>query len=293
MFIHWANICSADYRMQGAMPNPYPFFPFYAADWVTDTQHMSAAARGLYISLLAYQWINGSIPNKHGAMARIGGCNDSDFDMAWVEIKHKFDGADDPMKLTIKNRRLEKERERAVEVSEKRSRAGRASGRARRANAEHEDEHNGEHDPEQNRTDADTSHISHSQEEENSYPSGNSSPSESFRLDGNPDGGKNDARKNCPHEKIRALYNDICVNLPRCKKMTPGRQQSLRNRWREHPNLDWWKRYFTYVHEKCPFLNGEHQEDRTREGRKPFTADFDWLLKPANMTKVIEQRYER
>lgn len=128
---------------------------------------------------------------------------------------------------------------------------------------------------------------SRSIEEQDSHPSGDSSPP--LTLSGDPPKKIPD----CPHEKIRSLYNDHCTNLPRCKSMTDGRRSALRTRWKEHPALDWWLRYFKYVHERCPFLNGENQQDRIRQGRKPFTADFDWLLRPANMTKVIEQKYEQ
>ena len=52
-----------------------PAFPFYAKDWLADDKRteMSAAQRGVYVDLLAYQWNNGSVPTDPADMARITG----------------------------------------------------------------------------------------------------------------------------------------------------------------------------------------------------------------------------
>lgn len=269
------------------MPSPYPYFPFYAADWMTDTAMMSPTAKGIYITLLCYQWINGDIPADEMGIWRLSGVGSFDefSEQFWPEIKHKFRffGSDGEKEFWhYKNPRLERERQKTIEKAEKAARAGRASGAARRKALIDQDE----------RTDVELggnqSESESESEEEINYPTGSSSPQ--LTLDGDPP----DRVPNCPHEKIRELYNKVCSPpLPRCKLMTASRRDALRRRWAEHPDLDWWERYFTYVHEECPFLNGERQSDRERQGIRPFMADFDWLIKPANMTKVIEEKYQR
>ena len=69
-----------------------------------------------------------------------------------------------------------------------------------------------------------------------------------------------------------------------------GRAGMLRQRWREdtkRQSLDWWKRFFGYVHES-EFLSGRSQP---QPGRPPFVADLEWLIRPNNLAKVIEGKY--
>ena len=96
----------------------------------------------------------------------------------------------------------------------------------------------------------------------------------------------------CPHSEIVALYHEILPELRRVREWTPDRQAFLRSRWREKPvrqNLDWWRKFFGYVRE-CPWLMGE---GLAQEGRPPFTADLEWLVRPTNFRKVIEGKYQR
>ena len=84
------------------MATQYPWFPFYAADWTQGVAHMTATQRGIYISLLAYQWANGSVPVDADACGRIAGASclhDSD----WVVVSQKFIRDGDVMR----NQRLE------------------------------------------------------------------------------------------------------------------------------------------------------------------------------------------
>jgi uncharacterized protein YdaU (DUF1376 family) len=93
----------------------------------------------------------------------------------------------------------------------------------------------------------------------------------------------------CPHEEIIALYHDLLPANPRIKSWTGGRQANLRTRWREdakRQSLDYWQRFFAHV-ASSPFLTGQVED---RNGR-PFLPGLDWLVKPDNFAKVIENRY--
>ena len=88
---------------------------------------------------------------------------------------------------------------------------------------------------------------------------------------------------NCPHKEIIGLYHQL---LPECAQVvtwTEYLQGRLRARWREHPDLEWWKRYFEYV-SRSDFLMG-----RVRE----FKVDLDWVIGPKNMAKIINGRYHQ
>lgn len=96
-----------------------------------------------------------------------------------------------------------------------------------------------------------------------------------------PDGNGN---TKCPHTEILALYHETLPFLPKVRKFTPELQKHIRARWREDPqrqNLEWWKLYFTDVG-KSDYLTGKVNS---------FQADFEWLVGPKNMTKILNGRY--
>ncbi len=79
------------------MPKSSPAFQFYAQDFLVGTMTMSAAARGCYISMLSFSWVNGPIPNTTKALtlAMCWGDSDGPFKPLWGEIAPKWKlGAD-------------------------------------------------------------------------------------------------------------------------------------------------------------------------------------------------------
>lgn len=74
------------------MPKSSPAFQFYAQDFLVGTMTMSAAARGCYISMLAFSWVNGPIPDTPKALtlAMCWGECDGPFKTLWSEIKPKW-----------------------------------------------------------------------------------------------------------------------------------------------------------------------------------------------------------
>jgi uncharacterized protein YdaU (DUF1376 family) len=71
------------------MATNYPWFPFYAADWTLSVIGMNATQRGIYISLLAYQWANGHAPAMREQCARIAGAEQMQ-DADWDAVRAKF-----------------------------------------------------------------------------------------------------------------------------------------------------------------------------------------------------------
>jgi Protein of unknown function (DUF1376) len=96
-------------------------------------------------------------------------------------------------------------------------------------------------------------------------------------------------KPDCPHKEIIALYHEILPMCPKIREWTPSRAQLLRARWSENKdrqNLDYWRRFFTYVAES-DFLTGR----TSSPGRKPFHASLEWMCKAENFTKIREERY--
>lgn len=89
----------------------------------------------------------------------------------------------------------------------------------------------------------------------------------------------------CPHEEIIALYHEVLPELRRVRVWNGQRRKLLRRRWVEDAkrrDLNWWRRFFEYVR-RCSFLMGTNGK---------WVADLEWLVRPDNMVKVIEGKYE-
>lgn len=93
---------------------------------------------------------------------------------------------------------------------------------------------------------------------------------------------RDSAPLNCPHESIKELFRDILPELPQITTYTKSREDTVRARWKENPTLDYFEKYFKQVKES-DFLMGNND--------KSWKAYFDWLMKPSNMSKVIEGNY--
>ena len=88
----------------------------------------------------------------------------------------------------------------------------------------------------------------------------------------------------CPHKDIVAIYHEVLPELRAVKLWNSTREKRLRARWREdkaRQSLDWWRKYFESVR-ASDFLMGRKAD---------WSADFDWLICPTNMAKVLEGRY--
>jgi len=102
-----------------------PAFSFYASNFLASTLTFSLRERGAYISLLAWSWENGSIPNEAKARCKILGCTAREERLVWETLQDKFtleDGA-------LKNPRLEAERAKQEEYREKSIAYGKQGGK--------------------------------------------------------------------------------------------------------------------------------------------------------------------
>jgi len=85
-----------------------------------------------------------------------------------------------------------------------------------------------------------------------------------------------------PTEKIIELYRKHCATLPDVKILSETDRKHLRARWREYPDLEFWNKYFQKVSES-DFLTGRKTD---------WKANFHWLIKPSNFSKVLNGVYD-
>ena len=91
------------------------------------------------------------------------------------------------------------------------------------------------------------------------------------------------AENSCPFSKIKDLYHSICVSFPSIKRIDGDRKKAVAARWRAYHSIDIFRELFQLA-EASSFLKG--QNDRN------WSADFDWMMKPTNFTKILEHKYD-
>lgn len=90
-------------------------------------------------------------------------------------------------------------------------------------------------------------------------------------------------QKNLPLSTIVDAYHSICVSFPKVRTLTENRKKALNARLRTGYTLEDFQRLFEMA-ERSDFLKGKNNRN--------WSADFDWLIKDANMAKVLEGKYE-
>lgn len=86
-----------------------------------------------------------------------------------------------------------------------------------------------------------------------------------------------------PYEKIMQLYNTICTSLPKIKIIDGQRRKAVAARWRTYQSIEPFVDLFRKA-EASTFMRGDND--------KGWTADFDWIIRPTNMAKVLEGKYD-
>ena len=86
-----------------------------------------------------------------------------------------------------------------------------------------------------------------------------------------------------PYEAIKSMYNEICASFPRCASLSDARKKTIKARITSGYTLEDFKALFEKA-EASSFLKGKN-------GRN-WTATFDWLIKDANMAKVLDGNYD-
>jgi len=93
---------------------------------------------------------------------------------------------------------------------------------------------------------------------------------------------KESKEKETPYQLIADMYNDTCVSFPKCTRLSESRLKALKARLKKYSPEDF-KTLFEKA-EASDFLKGSNSRD--------WSANFDWLIKDANMAKVLDGNYD-
>ena len=90
-------------------------------------------------------------------------------------------------------------------------------------------------------------------------------------------------RATIPYRQIQEMFNSICTHFPQCQALSDRRKKAIKARFENGMTVDDFKKLFEKA-EASSFLRGKNDRD--------WQASFDWLIKDANMVKVLDGNYD-
>lgn len=84
------------------------------------------------------------------------------------------------------------------------------------------------------------------------------------------------------YKKLVAMYNETCVSFPKVTKISESRKKAIKARLNTY-SLEDFKKLFEEA-EASDFLKGKNARN--------WQASFDWLIKDANMAKVLDGNFK-
>ena len=100
------------------------------------------------------------------------------------------------------------------------------------------------------------------------------------RLDNNSSSTAVDRQTSFDYQSVIDCFNSVCVSLPKVQKLTDKRRKAIKSAAAMLDDMTFVE-VFGIV-ERSDFLTG-------RSGA--WSCGFDWILKPSNLTKIIEGNY--
>ncbi|OWJ82730.1 YdaU family protein [Haematobacter massiliensis] len=242
-----------------------PFLQLYVGDYLADTLDLTTEQHGAYLLLLLTMWRHDArLPNDPAKLARIARVSPRRWHLIWGAIGHFFFVDGDK----IGNKRLDREHQKAVSISEKRSVSGEKGGRAKALKTSNT--------PVANATDL----PEHSQKSEpdikKEEPKGSRSSGETGLLP-------------LPIDDLAACFSAYNAaasrsGWPIAKEFTSERRKALQARMRSVGGVEGWLVAMKRA-EDSDFLCGRTD--------KPFNGFcFDWITKKSNFTKLMEGNYD-
>ena len=236
-----------------------PAFQFYPKDFISSSkvQRMTPAERGHYIMLLSHYWLDNGLPDDERTLARMLGLTLAAFRKAWTgplgECFKAIGGR-------LLNERLDHERKVQAEFRRKQKEKAESRWSASRGNAA-------------------ALPIAASSRQSRGNASLSPSPIR------NPQSAKErgtGADAPDPSALADAWNTETQPPLPRCEGLSKARESSARQRLSER-TVDEWRAIYRRVN-ASPFLRGHND--------RGWRASFDWMLKPENVLKVLEGKFD-
>ena len=110
------------------MSNGDRWMPLYVADYLGDTMHLTTLQHGAYVLLLMHYWKTGPLPDDPEALAAITRLDTKTWPTVWAKLTGFFTANGDGM---LHQKRMDKEREHWIDLSEKRREAGKRGAEAK------------------------------------------------------------------------------------------------------------------------------------------------------------------
>lgn len=234
-----------------------PWFPFYARDWLTDVQVMAMPmeCQGAYLRLLCLQWENGSVPEQARDLAAILGYESIDSGVHFQATVWPMIIRHFPV-IEAGEQRANTRLENIRNVAEKKKKHLSSAGKKGRRKQ---------------------------LEEQSLVGVARTRPRQTSESES-----ESDEEKKETHPQSRTDWGAMaeCWNQiakkhrrPTIKKLTDTRKRKLAARLREFPN------FFTEVDAELALAGSIVHEGAW--------LTFDWLLSPANLTKLLEGNYRK
>lgn len=239
----------------------YPALPLWTDAFLGDTLHLSAEEVGCYLLLLMVAWRSpdNALPDNDEDLARY--CR-----VSLRRWKTKIRPRLEPffsvtIAQTWRQKRLDAERNFVVQKRKQQSEAGTASALKRKETASTDDG-------------VPLQRSVQRKGNENSTPTPIPIP------------------KRKEVEEMAQIWNGLCgaAGLAEVVKLHDTRRKQLGKRLVEDfdNDMEQWRAYCQRI-AASEFLTGRAPPGPDRD--KPFKADIDWVLKPANLAKIVEGKY--
>lgn len=242
---------------------PDAWMPMYWGDYAKHTGHLSALMHGAYLMLIKHYWCTGGpLPDDDAQLWRIACC---DTPSQWKKIRPVIERLFSVAIGVWRHRRVDRELERAVEITGKRAKAAHARWEQAPSKS---DAHASAHAVQ---VDMQTASPSQSQSQEQRKKK------EKMVVE---------ADDGLVLAEAQSLWNELArrKGLVRVVRLTDARRSSLRLRLAELGGIEGWKTEVIDAVERSAFLCGANN--------RGFRASFDFVIKLESFLKIREGKYD-
>ncbi|SHM95886.1 phage replisome organizer, putative, N-terminal region [Anaerosporobacter mobilis DSM 15930] len=91
-----------------------------------------------------------------------------------------------------------------------------------------------------------------------------------------------DKRERIDYQQIADMYNNTCVSFPRLKSLSDARKKAIKARLKT----------YSLANIQTVFEKAEQSDFLKGKNTRNWSANFDWILKDANMAKILDGNYD-
>jgi uncharacterized protein YdaU (DUF1376 family) len=240
-----------------------PFVPFYTSDFLAGTSGMTAATKGVYITLLCLMYeAEAPLPQSWETLARRCGCTFPAFQKA-------IEGLQDDGKISVTDAGLWSQKC-DKHIAQRRERQNSAAAAAKKRWGKDKEKQEG--------ADA-TASSAQCQPEPEPYIKKEAKASLSSG---------DDDRRPAPLDETAeavAIFNDAAetVGWPQIRVLSTARRAALKARLKECGGMDGWRHAIARAR-ASPHLTGQNE--------RGWTASFDFLTRQSSFAKLMEGNYD-